>query len=192
MAGRPRTIDRDKVLDAAETLLLKGGAAALSLDSVAQAAGITKGGVQYCFGTRENMIRALIDRWGQAFDTEVASHTGPDPTPGAVIRGHLTAARDADEAEHSRSAAMMAALMQRPDQVAATRDWYNSRLAGLDLARPEDRRLVMAFLAGEGAFLLRAFGLIDLDAAQWQVIFTDILADASSAEPLADSEPDLP
>jgi AcrR family transcriptional regulator len=181
MAGRPRSIDRDKLLDAAEALVVNTGAAALSFDAVAKAAGITKGGVQYAFGTRDNLIRAMITRWGEAFDAEVAELTGPDPSPRALIRGHLAATRDADEAEHSRSAVMMTALLQHPDQLSATRDWYNSRLAGLDLARPEDRQVALAFLAGEGAFLLKAFGLIDLNSTQWKVLFEDMLSATASA-----------
>ncbi|MGQ3294545.1 MAG: TetR/AcrR family transcriptional regulator, partial [Shinella sp.] len=62
MAGRPRSIDRDKVLDAAESIVVESGAAGLSFEAVARAAGITKGGVQYCFGTKENLIRAMIER----------------------------------------------------------------------------------------------------------------------------------
>ena len=56
MAGRPRSIDRDKVLDAAEGIVAAEGAAGLTFDAVARAAGITKGGVQYCFGTKDKLI----------------------------------------------------------------------------------------------------------------------------------------
>ena len=57
MAGRPRTIDRDKVLDAAEDIVMAQGASGLTFDALAKAAGITKGGLQYCFGTKENLYR---------------------------------------------------------------------------------------------------------------------------------------
>lgn len=176
MAGRPRSIDRDKVLDAAEHLVVTTGAAALSFDAVAKAAGITKGGVQYAFGTRDKLIQAMLTRWGEAFDADVAARTGPEAGPRATIRGHLAATRDTDEAEHSRSAVMMTALVQHPDQLSETRDWYNARLARLDLDRPEDRRAALAFLAGEGAFLLKAFGLVDLSEAQWKALFGDMIS----------------
>jgi AcrR family transcriptional regulator len=39
--GRPRTIDRDHVLDMAEKLVTEGGVAALTMDAVAQASGVT-------------------------------------------------------------------------------------------------------------------------------------------------------
>lgn len=176
MAGRPRSIDRDKVLDAAEEIVAQAGAAGLTFDAVAKAAGITKGGVQYCFGTKENLIAAMITRWGEGFEAEVAAVAGPDPSPRRLILGHVTATRNSDEADHSRAAVLMTALLQSPEQVAANRDWYNARLAGLDLNRAGDRQLALALLAGEGAFLLKAFGLIDLDPKTWTQLFDDILA----------------
>lgn len=180
MAGRPRSIDRDKVLDAAEALVMTEGAAALSFDAVAKAAGITKGGVQYAFGTRANLIGSMIARWGQAYDAQAAARTGPDPSPQQMIHAHLAVTRDADDADHSRSAVMMAALLQHPDQLSDTRDWYATRLSGLDLEDAGDRQVVLAFLAGEGAFLLKALGLIDLTDTQWRALFDDMLSAAAS------------
>lgn len=176
MAGRPRSIDRDKVLDAAETLVARTGAARLSFEAVAKAAGITKSGVQYCFGTKENLIRSMIQRWGDSFERDVMERIGGERSPRSIIRGHLEATRDSDEAEYSRSAVMMTALLQRPDQVAATRDWYTSRFAHLDMANSSDRQAALALLAGEGAFMLRTFGLVDLDDTQWNALFADMLS----------------
>ncbi|MCO6391366.1 TetR family transcriptional regulator [Aliihoeflea aestuarii] len=175
MSGRPRSIDRDKVLDAAEAIVTKSGAAALSFDSVAKEAGITKSGVQYCFGTKDNLIRSMIDRWGKAFDHDVAARIGDDTSPRSVIRAHLEATRDTDAAEYSRSAVMMTALLQHPDQVSAAREWYNSRFAQLDLTDQADRDAALALLAGEGAFMLRTFGLVEMSDRQWDILFAELL-----------------
>ncbi|OWJ75707.1 TetR/AcrR family transcriptional regulator [Haematobacter genomosp. 1] len=174
MAGRPRTIDRDKVLDAAEEIVMAQGASGLTFDALAKAAGITKGGLQYCFGTKENLIRAMISRWSEVFEGEVTALAGPDPAPEALIRAHLRVTEVDEIADHSRSAAMMTALLERPDQVASSRDWYAGRLAGLDLSRPEDRRTAVAFLAGEGAFLLKTLGLVRFSAQEWTALFADM------------------
>lgn len=194
MSGRPRSIDRDKVLDAAENIVAQTGAAGLTIDAVARAAGITKGGVQYCFGTKQKLIDAMIDRWGQSFDQDVAAWTGDDLSPASVVRGHLAATRDSDEADHSRAAVMMTALLQSPDHVSASRAWYNQRLAGLDLNDPDARRIALAFLAGEGAFLLKAFGLISLDQDKWHLLFTDMLslAEAGKADQSYTEQPKKP
>ena len=176
MAGRPRSIDRDKVLDAAEAIVARAGAAGLTFDAVAREAGITKGGVQYCFGTKDKLVGAMIDRWTEAFETGIRDHTGPDPSVRDVIRGHLAVTRDEDEADHSRSAVMMTAILERPDRVAEGRAWYAQRLAGLDLDDPADRRVALSFLACEGAFLLKALGLIEIGGAEWKQLFDDMLA----------------
>lgn len=183
MAGRPRSIDRDKVLDAAEGIVAASGAAGLSFEAVARAAGITKGGVQYCFGTKEKLITAMIDRWTEAFEHDIRARTGPDAGPVAVIRGHLAVTRDDDEADHSRSAVMMTALLERPDRVAEGRSWYTQRLAGLDLDNADDRRTAIAFLAGEGVFLLKTLGLIDIAEADWKRLFDDMLAMIGTERP---------
>lgn len=175
MSGRPRSIDRDKVLDAAETVVTELGASGLSFDAVAKAAGITKSGVQYCFGTKDNLIRAMIARWADAYETKVVEEAGPNPSAQAMIRAHLSVTRDEDEEEHSRSAVMMTALLEAPERVAESREWYNGFLGRLDLSRPADRQIAVAFLAGEGAFLLRALGLINLKEADWHALFTDML-----------------
>jgi len=182
MSGRPRSIDRDKVLDAAEAIVTEMGASELSFDAVAKAAGITKSGVQYCFGTKDNLIRAMIARWADAFETKVTREAGPEPSPTSRIRAHLSVTRHEDEAEHSRSAVMMTALLEAPERVAETREWYNSLLAGLDLAKPADRKIALAFLAGEGAFLLRSLGLISLNEAEWDALFADMLKQTHADE----------
>ena len=74
MAGRPRTIDRDKVLDAAEAVVQRTGASGLTIDAVAREAGITKGGVQYCFGSKDSLINAMLQRW-----CDCLLYTSPSP-----------------------------------------------------------------------------------------------------------------
>lgn len=174
MSGRPRSIDREKLLDAAEAIVAAEGAAGLSFGALAKAAGVTRGGVQYAFGTKENLIRAMVDRWSDSFETDVLGGLGPNPTPQAVIQSHVRANVAAADADFARSAMMMTAIFQSPDQVAETRAWYDRRLGGLDVSRPEDRDAAIAFLASEGVFFLRSFGLIGLDDATWQQIFAGI------------------
>ncbi|WP_336741222.1 TetR/AcrR family transcriptional regulator [Aureimonas altamirensis] len=176
MAGRPRTIDRDKVLDAAEAVVQRTGASGLTIEAVAREAGITKGGVQYCFGSKDSLINAMLQRWCEGFDAAVHRLAGPQADAIATLRGHVEANRKTDAAEHSRSSAMMAALLQPPSQIAETRAWYTSRLAGLDVTSEEARRVRLAFLASEGVFYLRAFDLVALDDAEWSDILDDISA----------------
>ncbi len=159
--GRRRTIDRDHLLDAAEAVIAREGAAGLTIDAVAKEMGITKGGVQYCFGTKDALIDAIFERWGKAYDSLFEAVAGKQPTPLTRVRAHAEATQRSDELSSSKAAALMAALIQTPEHLEGSNQWYRSRLEGLDLSAPEGRRARLAFLAVEGAFMLRYFRLMD-------------------------------
>lgn len=175
-----RSRNRVKSISGWVLVVTRTGAAGLSIDAVAKAAGITKGGVQYYFGTKEQLIQAMLRRWGDGFEAEVVALAGDQADKAALVRGHIAASCRIDATEDSRAAVMMAALLQSPEQIAETREWYNGRMAGIEPASEEGQRLRLAFLASEGAFFLRAFGLIDLDKESWKATFADILAWATS------------
>jgi AcrR family transcriptional regulator len=173
--GRRRTIERDKVLDAAEAVVLAVGAGGLTIDAVAKASGITKGGVQYCFGNKDGLIDAMMERWFAQFDSAVAAEGGDDPDPLKAMRAHVSVTARMDMADKARTSGMMAALLQREEHMAKNRAWYRARLDGLDLSTEAGRRARLMFLATEGVFLLRGFGFLEMNAAEWQDMFADIL-----------------
>lgn len=110
--GRRQTIDREQVLTAAEQIVLSKGAAALTIDAVAKAAKITKGGVQSCFGDKEALVSAMLSRWVSAYNGQVASLVGetPDMRQRGLAHTEITLGKDADVQE--RSALLLVALLQ--------------------------------------------------------------------------------
>lgn len=193
--GRPRQIDRDKVLDAAEAVVGKVGAVGLTIDAVAKAAGITKGGVQYCFGTKQQLIDAMFDRWDAEWNEDVAKLVGHDADPIRRVRGDIEVIKASDDAANARSAVLMAALVQTPEQREKTQDWYRGHLEKLDRSTAIGRRTRLAFFASEGVFLLRSFGLMKISDEEWASIFDDILELQSGRAPTqepADVTPNAP
>jgi AcrR family transcriptional regulator len=73
MARKP--VAREGVLDAFESLLIKVGERAATLDAVAKGAGVSKGGLLYHFPNKEAMISALLERMDRlvAADVEAMS-----------------------------------------------------------------------------------------------------------------------
>lgn len=69
-AGAPahRPSSREAILDAAEIVAAASGAAHLTLDAVAERAGISKGGLLYNFRTKEALLEAMIDRHMRHFE----------------------------------------------------------------------------------------------------------------------------
>ncbi|OYR22703.1 TetR/AcrR family transcriptional regulator [Brucella thiophenivorans] len=174
--GRPRSIDRDHVLDMAEKIVAEGGIVALTMDAVAQASGVTKGGVQYCFGNKDGLMKAMIERWGDRFDDQVALRKQDRSGAIAHIAAHIGITRESDAEDDSRFAAMMASLVPNSHYLDETRAWYRKQWDGLDVSTPEGRKARLAFIANEGAFLLRSFNFFELTQEEWQSIFNDIEA----------------
>ncbi|MFG1704598.1 TetR/AcrR family transcriptional regulator [Nonomuraea sp. M3C6] len=67
---------RDELLDAAEELLCDQGSAALTLAAVADRAGVSKGGLLYHYGSKEALIKGMVERLIEDFDELVAAQPG--------------------------------------------------------------------------------------------------------------------
>lgn len=183
--GRPQHIDRNRVLDAAEAIVLTHGVSGLTIDAVAQAVGITKGGVQYCFGTKNGLIDAMVERWCREFKEQIDTLAGPSSDPVERIGSYVEATTKIDRLSHARAAGLMAILLQSPGHMASVRKWYHDLLEPLDSSSQSGRRARLAFMAMEGAFLLRSFGFMQMESENdWQEIYDEIktlLPQASTA-----------
>src|SRR5688572_28642492 len=62
---------RQQLLDAAAALVLKKGTAALTLDAVAEAAHVSKGGLLYYFDSKNSLLEALADYLAEELQLEV-------------------------------------------------------------------------------------------------------------------------
>ncbi|MFL0336491.1 TetR/AcrR family transcriptional regulator [Stenotrophomonas maltophilia] len=174
--GKTRTIDRDHVLDMAEQIVGEQGAAALSIDALAKAAGISKGGVQSCFGNRHGLIQAMLDRWAVQYDQRLQAMAGTAAntlTAEELIRHHVAITDDEHEL-NTRAACQIIALMDERQFTSWLRSWHDKRLLALDVRTPEGKRMRLAYLATEGAFVLRYFGLSSLNDNDWASIFSEI------------------
>lgn len=174
--SRRKKIDRDRLLDLAEAIVRERGAAALTVAALARAAGITNGGVQYSFATKEHLLAAMYDRWSEEYDAQVAALTGGSTDRDTILRAQIKAIQqeEYDQASRDRSAVMMAVLMQSPEQMERYRRDCTARLEGLDFSRAEHRRLLLALMAVEGAFIMRGFGFMTFSDPAWKGLEREI------------------
>ena len=64
---------RDRLLDAAASLFAEQGIDAVSVDTVADAAGRTSGAVYAHFGSKQGLLLALLDEWAHSLQTVIAA-----------------------------------------------------------------------------------------------------------------------
>ncbi|MCL4694718.1 MAG: TetR/AcrR family transcriptional regulator, partial [Candidatus Hydrogenedentes bacterium] len=55
----PRPSCNDLLLDSAEAVVVEGGPSRLTLDAVAEKAGVSKGGLLYHFPTKDALVEAM-------------------------------------------------------------------------------------------------------------------------------------
>lgn len=129
-----------RLLEAASTIIAEQGVDALTLDAVAQTAGVSKGGLLHHFASKEALIIRLIEYNFATFEADLAQSLDskePDGTPGRWTRAYIkvsfaTAARASDI-----GVAFALMTRQNPDQVrtiatSSSRIWEELDHDGLD------------------------------------------------------------
>lgn len=172
--GRPRTINREQLLDVAEAVVTESGAIGLSFGAIAAAAGLPKASIQSAFGTREALIEAMLDRWLAQEQLRFHAAAGPHPSGPDRIRAHVQTTAEESEVSMRRMATLLAAMVGSTPQVERAIAWYAKRVGDLSAQTDEERRLRTAFLATEGAFFLRYLIGYAMPDDVWQQIFQDL------------------
>ncbi|MBB4236631.1 TetR/AcrR family transcriptional regulator [Rhizobium esperanzae] len=158
--ARKKEIDRDRILDAAEAVILASGGRNLTLDAVAERAGISKGGLVYSFATKDELIQATLEREGERFQEAVRQRLGNGPTgPVELVLAHIEEALNEDDTSTQKAAFLIAALVHAPEKLKSLRRFYSELLDTLRSESGEMAEVRQAILAVEGIFLLRALGL---------------------------------
>lgn len=150
--GRKRVIDQQAVLDAAERVVGRDGAANLTIDAVAKEAGINKASVLYDHKSKQALVEAVVNR---AFERDNAHHVGiEEQLAGAgdrAIRGRILAAA-APPPEEFRAVALNLSAALALDATLRTKMQDNQArtMARIVETSPSPRGALLAYLALEG------------------------------------------
>jgi AcrR family transcriptional regulator len=123
-------VSQDRLLDAAEAVVVRRGIASLTLDAVAAEAGMSKGGLLHHFRTKDRLVEALVTRCAENWRTcylEAYAHTpaGPGRMARALLRHCLSDAENWTEELRRSSSAVFAALAQNPSLIEPMRTAYS-------------------------------------------------------------------
>lgn len=155
---------RDRLLDAAETVVAERGVSALSLDAVAGEAGVSKGGLLHHFRSKEALLAALVERMaGEMRATFDAAVEAEPPGPGRHTRGVITWALHCPPEQRARDLRIAAALLSAHAHDPALIEPIRREHARIRAQVEDDglpaghAHVVMA--AADGLFLAKVFGL---------------------------------
>jgi len=146
--GRPSS--REAMLDAAQEVVLEGGAGKLTLDAVARRAGVSKGGVMYNFPTKEALLKAMVERLVEHNRHAHARLTASLPDrPGRSLKAYVMNSAQALDVDDKVSGALLAALNSDPALLAPVAEYFRGRFAKLAADVPFERA-ALVYLATEG------------------------------------------
>ncbi len=173
--ARGDRVSREGLIEAAERLIEQDGVAALTMEGLAAEAGISKGGVQSIFKSKEKLILELVQHW---LDRDQIAFRKATEGEHAVSKteAHINLTKGLDSGSHSKIAALLAVAAHSASHTAMTRAWYSERTNNFTATTAEERRHRLAFLATEGAYFLRFLAGIEFSDDEWADIFADIVA----------------
>lgn len=187
MSANPGKSTRQRILDCARELVVEEGTGHLTIDRVAERAGISKGAFLYHFKSKQDLMRALIDAYVDHLESNLRNaeeqfRDSPDP----VVQGFAAWFRKFS-ANDGGSAALGVALFavhaHDPAMLEPVREWYRKLFDRLQQSRLGPDRVTAAVLAIEGLFFLRLFGLDQIDADAKQRVLDFVIDEVTKNRP---------
>ena len=163
----PRPNSRDLILDAAAAVAIECGAARMTLDAVAENAGLSKGGLMYHFPTKEALLEAMVARLVERFEGSRAavSDTLPE-SPTRLAKAYVIAALNhRDEPDHA-SAAYLAAAANDLELLSPVRETLRDRFTEFADTGDGFTRAAIAALAVDGLWVLEMMRISPLTPEQ--------------------------
>ncbi len=172
---------RDRILAAAEEIVVKEGVSSLTFDKVAEHTKLSKGGILYHFASKDALVRAMVERFVYRFENGLAGLEAQDEEPhGRYTRAYVSAtmgdAASTGDQYDRLGGSITAALSNFPDRLEIVHQ-QNIRCQaavekdGLD---PVDATIIR--LAIEGMWMAEVFNVMHLDPDMRQAVIERLIA----------------
>lgn len=190
--GRPSA--RDKILDAALTLVQEMGAPALTLDAVAERAGVSKGGLLYHFPFKENLLTAANEAIARRLaDARSAEARKLPESPNRALKAYVLASVYNSGDNDKITTKMLAAGSMLKESADPIRRYWKERFPEISAGSGFDRG-ALVHAATEGLWFMEMLNLSPFSTEQRARLIELILAIADDAvlPPAAASGAEVP
>lgn len=184
VTNRTRREDRPEViLDAAEAVVRRAGARALTIDAVAAQAGLSKGGVLHHYTSKDALICALVSRKIRRLREGVAAREAEQPPgPCASALALVANARQTYCEEDGFPRALLLAAAENPEADAEFREFLSERIATMSAIEARPGAGAMLVFALVGLMVGRTLGFHDLSGAETDRLFDALEASAATLD----------
>ena len=169
---------RERIIDAAEQVVIGAGARHLTLEAVASKAGISRGGLLYHFHDKEALLSEMLHRRKKHLDEsrmKRRAKTPSGPECEAVI--YILSVLDEDRGiDRDVSAALVASGAHDPELLAPAREDFHQIIADLTKDGLSFERAAVIMLAANGLRLWEVLSMSPFNAKERRRIIKELLA----------------
>jgi AcrR family transcriptional regulator len=188
--------NREKILESAVQVALRDGILAMTLDAVAREAGVSKGGLLYHFGSKDELLAGMLDHFCTKTSQMLEARIAADQNPrGRILRAFVQTVFEKAPAaaeggvpfsEKGRfMMAMLAASANKPQSLELPRTMMCRMRERLLAEGPNGFRQLALWPAVHGLLLWQHLGLISADDPVRQAVLDELLALAEGPAPAA-------
>ncbi|MFX4210092.1 TetR/AcrR family transcriptional regulator [Aliarcobacter butzleri] len=168
-------IDKNYLINIIEEILLNDGISGLSIRKVATKANISIGGVQYIFGNKEGMIKAVLEKNEEDYNRQIKILLKDDNSKYSQLKAHIEyISKYNDNEEFDKISKIITILLQEKFVFEGLQDWYSTSLNSIDTNTDEGKKLRLAFLFSEAMFTLMTLKYINISPKEQKEIFEDL------------------
>lgn len=174
---------RERIFTAAEQVVNEVGAARLTLDAVAQAAGISKGGLLYHFPSKDALLGAMAERYVQQLRGCIEqARTGlPAGEPATAVKGCVLGMLGNDPRSKELGAALLATAANDLTLLEVIREHIAEQSKELAVNPRAFARAAVVALAADGLKMREALRISAFDGPQRAAIVQELLQLADEA-----------
>ncbi|QVQ53494.1 TetR/AcrR family transcriptional regulator [Spiractinospora alimapuensis] len=182
------TTTRDRILDSLAEILIDQGSSAVTLEAVADRAGVSKGGLLYHFPSKNALINGLVERMAaEAEELFAAAPQHSGGVTGAFLEDSLPSSREEAALYWSLIAALRSQELASPEAMGLINDIFTRWATMLreDVGDPVLAETIR--LVGDGLYLTAIAELPQPDPVITRRIIDDLVDRAARAR--AEREP---
>ncbi len=158
---------KDKILDAAEAVVMEMGAVHMSLDVVAKKAGVSKGGLMYHFSTKKSLLKAMIARMVMQFYVDRAAQVDQiKPSPGQKLKAGILTALAPNEKRDRMGLSVLVVAAHDPELLKGLKEAHCDHLKEMVDSGLDFERAAVISLASDGLMLSEMLGVSPYNPAQ--------------------------
>jgi len=175
---------RERILEAAERVVGEVGAARMTLDGVAHAAGVSKGGLLYHFPSKESLLGALAKRYVEGMvDCVEQAKTGAGETDGRDLKAYIVGVLEQQPRAKivSMGAALFAAAANDLTLLEGIRERIVEYMRQIENSNVDFARAAIVTLAIDGLVMRESLRISSFTEQQRELVVKQLLQIADEA-----------